>query len=195
MKRSSLIGGVAVGIMLGVGVSTPAFAGPVQIIPWEGSFTVVHEVGEEGWCPADVVDFAVTESAVASGKDRVTTEKDGLIRFAGTYRVVRTYSANEKTLLAETHGNYRDTAIVDNGDGTLEISFKDATATKIWLDGAFLFHDTGLVEGAFLVDHNGTPTIPEDDENLGPVGAIGLHGRFDTGDRDFCEDIAMFLGP
>jgi len=193
MKRSSLIGGAAVGILLGVGVSTPAFAGPVQIIPWEDSFTVVHEVGDEGWCPPDVVDFVVTESIEGSGKDRVTTQKDGLIRFAGTYRVVRTYSANEKTLLTETHGNFRDTAVVDNGD-TLTISFKDATATKIWLDGAFLFHDTGLVEGAFLVDHNGTPTIPDDDEDLGPVGEIGLHGRFDTGDRDFCEDIAFYLG-
>lgn len=193
MKRSSLICGAAVGIMLGVGVSTPAFAGPVQIIPWEGSFTVVHEVGEEGWCPADVVDFAVTESAVASGKDRITTQKDGLIRIAGTYQVVRTYSANEKSLVAETHGNYRDTAVVDNGDGTLTISFKDATATEIRLDGAFLFHDTGLVDGTVLVDDNGTPT-PDDDEVLGPVGETALHGRFDTGDRDFCEDIATFLG-
>ena len=194
MKRSTLFGGIAVGFMLSMTIAAPAFASPVQIIPWEDSFTIVHEVGEEGWCPPDVVDFAVTESAVASGKDRVTTQKDGLIRFAGTYRVERTYSANDTALLAETHGNYRDAAVVDNGDGTLTISFKDATATKTWLDGAFLFHDTGLVEGDVLVDHNGTPTDPDDDENLGPVGAIGLHGRFDTGDRDFCEDIAMFLG-
>ena len=194
MKRSSLIGGAAVGILLGVGVSTPAFAGPVQIIPWEDSFTIVHEVGEEGWCPPDVVDFAVTESLVGSGTDRVTTQKDGLIRFAGTYRTERTYSANEKSLLADTHGNYRDAEVVDNGDGTLTISFKDATVTKVWLDGGFLFHDSGLVEGDVLVDHNGTPTNPDDDENLGPVGEIGLHGRFDTGDRDFCEDIATYLG-
>ena len=193
MKRSSLIGGAAVGILLGVGVSTPAFAGPVQIIPWEDSFTVVHEVGDEGWCPPDVVDFVVTESIEGSGKDRVTTQKNGLIRFAGTYRSVTTYSANEKTLLTETHGNFRDTAVVDNGD-TLTISFKDATVTKVWLDGGFLFHDSGLVEGDVLVDHNGTPTNPDDDENLGPVGEIGLHGRFDTGNRDFCEDIATYLG-
>jgi len=70
----------------------------------------------------------------------------------------------------------------------------DATSTKVWLDGAFLFHDTGLVEGAFLVDHNGTPTDPDDDEFIEVDGQIGFHGRFDTEDRDFCEDIATYLG-
>ena len=194
MKRSTLIGGIGAGLMLSMGVAAPALAGPVEIVPWEDSFTHVNEVGDEGWCPPEIVDFEVTQTFEGSGKDRITTQKDGLIRFAGTYRVERTYSANDTALLAETHGNYRDAAVVDNGDGTLTISFKDATATKTWLDGAFLFHDTGLVEGDVLVDHNGTPTDPDDDENLGPVGAIGLHGRFDTGDRDFCEDIAMFLG-
>lgn len=194
MKRSLLIGGIAFGSVLTMAVPAPAFAGPVQIIPWEDSFTHVHEVGEEDWCPPDVVDFAVTETFEGGGKDRITTQKDGLIRFAGTYRTVTTYSANGHTLLAESHGNVRDTAVVDNGDGTLTISFKDATATKVWLDGAFLFQDTGLVEGDFLADHNGTPTIPEDDEGLGPVGEIGLHGRFDTADREFCEDLAIYLG-
>lgn len=173
---------------------TPAFAGPVQVFPWEDSFAVVHEVGEEDWCPSEIVDFEVTETFEGSGRDRITTQKDGLIRFAGTYRTVTTYSANGNTLTAESHGNYRDADVVDNGDGTLTISFKDATATKVWLDGTFLFHDTGLVEGDFLVDHNGTPTVPEDDAPLGPVGEIVAHGRFDTEDRDFCEDIAIFLG-
>lgn len=195
MKHSTLIGGIGVGVMLSMTVAAPALAGPVEIFPWEDEFTVVHEVGEEDWCPPDIVDFEVTETFEGSGKDRVAVQKDGLIRFAGTYRTVTTYSANGNTLMAEAHGNFRDAEVVDNMDGTLTIQFKDATSTKIWLDGRFLFQDTGLVEGAFLVDHNGTPTIPEDDEGLGPVGEIGLHGRFDTADRDFCEDIALYLAP
>ena len=195
MKRSTLIGGIGAGVMLSIGVAAPALAGPVQIVPWEDSFTHVNEVGDEGWCPPEIVDFEVTQTFEGSGKDRITTQKDGLIRFAGTYRNVTTYSANGKTLMSETHGNYRDTGVADNGDGTLTIDFMDATSTKVWLDGTFLFHDTGLVEGAFLVDHNGTPTIPDDDEGIGPVGEIGLHGRFDTADRDFCEDIAFYLAP
>jgi len=180
--------------MLSMAVAAPASAGPVQITPWEDSFTVVHAVGEEGWCPPDVVDFEVTESFDGSGVDRVTTQRDGLIRFAGTYHSDTTYSANGKTLLAESHGNYRDTEVVDNGDGTLTVWFKDATATQVSLDGAFLFHDSGLVQGAGLADHNGTPTDPDDDEFIGFAEEIALHGRFDTGDRDFCEDIATYLG-
>ena len=195
MKRSTLIGGLAVGLALALTVSAPASATPVQIIPWEESFTEVLKVGAENWCPPDVVDFDVTYSVDAGGIDRIYTQRDGILRFAGTFKAVETYSANGKTFMIESQGNRRDHKIVDNGDGTLTIDFKDATSTKIWLDGVFLFHDTGLVEGAFLADHNGTPTDPDDDEGIGPVGEIGLHGRFDTADRDFCEDIAFYLAP
>jgi hypothetical protein len=62
MKRSIIIGGIAVAGMLTLAVPAPAFAGPVQIIPWEDSGSVVNEVGAEGWCPADVVDFEVAQS-------------------------------------------------------------------------------------------------------------------------------------
>jgi hypothetical protein len=194
MKRSTLVGGIAVGFILAITVPAPAFAGPVQVTPWADSFTIVHEVGEEGWCDPEIVDFEVTETFEGRGIDRITTQPDGIIRYAGTYRVQSTYTADGSDFVVETHGNTRDTEIVDNGDGTLTIWFKDATTTKVWFDGTFLFHDSGLVEGASLVDHNGTPTIPDDDEFLGPVGEIGLHGHFDTADRDFCEDIAIYLG-
>jgi hypothetical protein len=162
---------------------------------WEDSYTVVHEVGEEDWCDPEIVDFEVTESFEGSGIDRITTQRDGLIRFAGTYRTVTSYSANGKTLVAESHGNVRETDVVDDGDGTLTVSVKDATTTKALLDGTLLFHDSGLVEGAFLFDQNGTPTDREDDEFIGPSEELGLHGRFDTEDRDFCEDLAIYLGP
>jgi hypothetical protein len=195
MKRSMIIGGIAVAAVLTIAVPAPAFAGPVQIIPWEDSDSVVHEVGEEGWCPAEIVDFEVAQSWEASGIDRIKTDRNGLVRFAGTFERVNTYSANGKTLVEDIHGNTRDHKIVDNGDGTMTISFKDSVHATLWLDGEFLFHDSGLVEGAVLIDHNGTPTNPEDDTFLGPVGDVELHGRFDTGERDFCEDIATFLGP
>ena len=198
MKRSTLIGGLAVGFALAMTVSAPASAGPVQIIPWEESFTEVHEVGEEDWCPPDVVDFDVTYSFDGGGKDRITTQHDGIIRFAGTYKArATTYSANGKTLMVEiarataaTHEDRRQRRRHPH-----HLVQGSVTSTKVWLDGTFLFHDTGLVEGDFLVDHNGTPTIPDDDKGLGPVGEIGLHGRFDTADRDFCEDIAFYLAP
>ena len=137
MKRSVLISGIGAGFMLSISVAAPASAGPVQIIPWEDSYTVVHAVGEDGWCPPDVV---------------------------------------------------------DNGDGTLTIHFKDARSTKVRLAGTSLFQNTGLVEGAVIFDHSGTPADPDDDEFIEVDGQIGFHGRFDTEDRDFCEDIATYLG-
>ena len=195
MKRSTLVGGgIALGFLLTTTVSAPAFAGPVQIIPWEDSFTVVHAVGEEDWCPADIVDFPVTEDFEGRGIDRITTEKDGIIRFAGLYDVLSAYSANGKTFVVESHGNGRDHKIVDNGDGTLTIWFKDSFKSTVWIDGEFLFHDSGINSGAFLVDTNGTPTNPDDDEFLGFVEDPVAHGRIDTIDRDFCEDLAIYLG-
>jgi len=195
MKRSPFIGGAAIGLMLALGVAAPAFAGPVEIVPWEDpGGTVVLEVGEEEWCPADVVDFEVTYSWEASGIDRITTQKNGIIRFASTFNAVDTYSANGKTFVIESKGNARDHKIIDNGDGTLTIWIKDSVLSTAWLDGEFLFHDSGLVSGAVIIDHNGTPGDPDDDTFLRAVDDFELHGRFDTGDRDFCEDIALFLG-
>jgi hypothetical protein len=195
MKRSMMIGGIAVAAALTMAAPAPAFAGPVQIVPWEDIGSDVKEVGEEDWCPADVVDFEVAHSWEASGIDRITTDRNGLVRFAGTFERVNTYSANGKTFVENIHGNTRQHEVVDNGDGTLTIFFKDSVHVTVWLDGEFLFHDSGLVEGAALFDHNGTPSDPTDDTFLGPGGDFELHGRFDTGERDFCEDIATFLGP
>ncbi|KRE29406.1 hypothetical protein [Agromyces sp. Soil535] len=194
MKLTRIAAGVAAASALLLAMPAPAFASPVQIIPWEDSFTEVHEVGEEFWCPPDVVDFEVTESFEGSGIDRITTQRDGLIRFAGTFQSVTTYSANGKSFVIDSQGNFRDHKIADNGDGTLTIWFKGSVLSTAWLDGVFMFHDSGLVEGADLIDHNGTPTNPDDDEFLGPVEEADVHGRFDTDGRDFCEDIAEFLG-
>jgi hypothetical protein len=195
MKRSLIIGGIAVAAVLTVAVPAPAFAGPVQIVPWEDNDSVVHEVGEEGWCPPDVVDFEVAHTWESSGIERIKIGRDGLVSFDSTFERVDTYSANGKTLVSDAHGNSRDHKVVDNGDGTLTISFKDSVQVAIWLDGEFLFHDSGQVDGTVLIDHNGTPSDPEDDTFLGTVGDVELHGRFDTGERDFCEDIAALLGP
>jgi len=195
MKRSTLIGGgLAAGLLVSMTVAAPAFAGPVQIFPWEESETIVHEVGEEDWCDPEVVDFEVTEYFEGRGIDRITTQKDGIIRFAGLYDVVSEYTANGKTFTIESQGNSRDHKIVDNGDGTLTIYFKDAFKSTVWIDGEFLFHDSGSGSGAFLIDHNGTPTFPDDDIFLGFAEDPVNHGRIDTADRDFCEDLAIYLG-
>ena len=194
MKRSTLIGGVAAGLLLTTTIASPAYAGPVETIPWEDSFQTVHAVGEEDWCDPEVVDFEVAESWEGSGIDRITTEKDGILRFASVYKSVATYTANGKTFVVEAQGNGRDHEIVDNGDGTLTIWVKESFKSTVWLDGEFLFHDSGINSGAILVDYNGTLSDPDDDVFLGVAEDFVAHGRVDTLDRDFCEDIALYLG-
>jgi hypothetical protein len=196
MKLSMIIGGIAVAGVLTMAAPAPAFAGAVQVVPWEDSGSVVNEVGAEGWCPPEIVDFEVAQSWEASGTDRIRTGHDGLVYFVGsTFERVDTYSANGKTLVNDAHGINRDHKVVDNGNGTLTISFRQSVEVTVWLDDEFLFRDSGLVEGAVLIDYNVTLSDPEDDIFLGPVGDVELHGRFDTGERDFCEDIATYLGP
>ena len=194
MNRSTLIGGVAAGLLLTTTLASPAYAGPVEVIPWEDSYETVHLVGEEEWCDPDVVDFEVAESWEGSGIDRVTTEEDGILRFASVYKSVATYTANGKTFVVEAQGNGRDHEIVDNGDGTLTIWVKESFKSTVWLDGEFLFHDSGINSGAILVDYNGTLSDPDDDVFLGVAEDFVAHGRVDTLDRDFCEDIALYLG-
>jgi len=194
MNRSTLIGGVAAGLLLTTTFASPAYAEPVQIIPWEDSFETVHTVGEEEWCDPEVVDFEVAESWTGSGIDRITTEKDGILRFASVYKSVATYTANGKTFVVEAQGNGRDQKIVDNGDGTLTIWVKESFKSTVSLDGGFLFHDSGMNSGAILVDYNGTLSNPDDDVFLGVAEDFVAHGRVDTLDRDFCEDIALYLG-
>ena len=110
------------------------------------------------------------------------------------YKSVATYTANGKTFVVEAQGNGRDHEIVDNGDGTLTIWVKELFKSTVWLDGEFLFHDSGINSGAILVDYNGTLSDPDDDVFLGVAEDFVAHGRVDTLDRDFCEDIALYLG-
>jgi hypothetical protein len=195
MKRSMIIGGIAVAAALTMAAPAPAFAGPVQIVPWEDSGSEVHEVGDDDWCPPEIVDFEVAQSWESSGIDRIKTDRNGLLHFAGTFHVVDTYTANGKTFVTDARGNGRDHKVVDNGDGTLTIWVKQTIMATAWLDGEFLFRDAGLSEGAVLIDYNGTLTNPDDDTFIDVVEDFEAHGRFDTGERDFCEDVATFLGP
>ena len=55
MMRSMFIGGIAVAGLLTMAAPAPAFAGAVQVVPWEDSGSVVNEVGAEGCCGHGVV--------------------------------------------------------------------------------------------------------------------------------------------
>jgi hypothetical protein len=72
----------------------------------------------------------------------------------------------------------------DNGDGTLTVTFL-ATGNDVTYgaDGKAIARNPGQVRFEFLIDHNGTPTDPTDDQFLAFLGFVKEStGRTD----DFC---------
>ena len=122
---------------------------------------------------------------------------DGLVYFADKFHAVESYTntLNGKSLTFDTTSRGGDQKVVDNGDGTLTITFKSTGRTFVYgPDGERLFVDAGQFLGQFVVDHGGTPGDPDDDEFLEDLGELKLTGRQDSVDRDFCADLVTFLG-
>ena len=69
-----------------------------------------------------------------------------------------------------------------------------APTTKAPHFPAVTFRDSGLFMGRYLVDHGGTPGDPSDDEFIAYLGDLKEVRRRDTFGRDYCEDLAAFLG-
>ena len=186
--KSSITAALAAAAALCLAVAAPASAARPYLDHWSDHIEHIEQVEHDDWCPPDVVDFVVSETWEGSGIDRITTQKDGLVRYAGTYSDTNTFTANGKTFVVYNHGNSRDTDIVDNGDGTLTIQIKNSVKSTVWIDGEFLFHDSGLVRATIVVDaETGEFLYAIDDD-------FALHGRFDTADRWLCEDLAIYLG-
>lgn len=162
-------------------------------------FTDSHiEQVEHGddFCNGDI-EFPVRYDLTVEGFFHVVRRGNGLVYFADSFRFTESYTnvLNDKSLTHLRAGRNADQTVVDNGDGTLTITFKSTgRMTIIGPDGNVLFRDNGQVQASFVVDHSGTPGDPEDDEFLEFLGESKQVGRLDTADRDFCEDIVEFLG-
>ena len=189
--RWARAGGVAV-VAAALGVfagGMPASAAPIE----HGRF---HDQGSEllvDFCgDLDVMntwDINVSFLGRAKGPD-------GLIHFrdhaSGTNTFTNTETGRSYTGVFSI--NTQDARVTDNGDGTLTIRVKGA-GTERWYDGdgKLVLMNPGMVQFAFLVDHNGTPTDPSDDEFIEDLGIVrDSTGRNDTEGRDFCEDLLLF---
>ncbi len=156
----------------------------------------IHDAGSEliEDCGLDLLvewDYYVNITFNQRGKDKIAY-------FTGTIhgQVSWTNVENGKTLTSVDNFVDKDQKIVDNGDGTLTILVLAAGSTKVYgPDGKMLFNDPGQIRYEVLIDHNGTPSDPSDDEFLEPLGVVkGSTGRNDLDGRDFCEDIQTFIG-
>ena len=162
------------------------------------TFTDSHieqeEHGDE-FCPN--VEFLVLYEIEARGMALVKTKGSSPFPyFAEVIKTDETYTnlENGKTLRFLSVARNGDQSIVDNGDGTITLTFKRVARVQVFgPDGTKLFVDSGQFRAELVIDYNGTPANPDDDEEVSfeVTKDVGHRG---TADRDFCEDLVTFLG-
>lgn len=82
----------------------------------------------------------------------------------------------------------KDLKVTDNGDGTLTIVAVVNGNFKTYApDGSLLYRDTGQENDVALIDDGGTPTDPNDDEEISSERVKDTGWVFAEG-RDFCTD-------
>jgi hypothetical protein len=180
-------GAIAVGFTL-------AAAGSVDAAPIErGSF---HDEGTET-LPDFCGDLDMIHSWDISGRFiGVVRGSNRLVRFQDSVRGTDVWTNSEtgRSYTQIWSANTRDLKVTDNGDGTLTILIQASGGSR-WYDGdgKLVLRDPGLVRFEVLVDHNGTPSNPFDDEEIAFLGVVkGSTGLNETEGRDFCEDIILF---
>lgn len=117
-------------------------------------------------------------------------------KFQSNGSVAYTNAATGLTMTVNWNFIDKDLKVVDNGDGTLTITAMAAGNTQLrGPSGELLRRDPGMNRYQILIDHNGTPGDPDDDEFLEFLGVIkGSTGLNEFEGADFCEDIHSFLG-
>lgn len=175
-------------------VATVASAAVTERARFHEVWTETYEAGTEfAGC---TFDFTLTDSLDAWVNVTGVVRAGGIWYYNGTVREVETITnvENGKTFTRVHSGSDRDQRIVDNGDGTLTITVQTTGPNTYYADGQRLFTDTGVVRFRVLVDHNGTPSDPEDDTFLEFLGLDKFSGLSQTDGRDFCEDLRTFIG-
>jgi hypothetical protein len=107
----------------------------------------------------------------------------------GTF--VDTNVENGNAITSAFHSMQRAKQATDNGDGTLTVLFLETgNAVTYGPNGKAIARNPGQVRYELLIDHNGTPTDPRDDEVLAFLGFVKEStGRTD----DFCAAVVPVL--
>jgi hypothetical protein len=192
---------------LGAAASLVLMTSPAQAAPPISVWEPVHESFTEPLPPADDPDFTefcgfTAENPVEhsySADLEIFEQLRGRSEFPyfavrGTSTDVYTNPDTGETFTTTNTFFDKDLHIVDNGDGTITITFNTVIQQRVYgSDGELLFVDRGHIRDAAIIDYNGTPGDPDDDVFLSPVeGAFRAVGHLETGDRDFCEDFIQF---
>ena len=166
--------------------SSLSVAGLAQARPLEkGTFHGEFNDVTAGFCGAE--GLTVQSDFVVDGRFLVNARgRDGLPYYMENVQFTRvdTNLANGKFVTSRSTVTEKDLKVIDNGDGTLTILvLATGNAVLYGMDGKALARNPGQVRYELLVDHNGTPTDPADDELLEFLGFVKEStGRSD----DFC---------
>jgi len=145
----------------------------------------------------DVVKFPVLDTTTYTGFFHAVRRGDGLVYEAEHVRLFSTdtNTNNGKTLTFEQVNGGTTQSLVDNGDGTLTLTFKNVGVLHIYgPDGSLLFKRAGQTRGSVLLDNGGTPGDPSDDELIEFLGLTKTPNLNELADQgDFCAILAKYL--
>lgn len=195
-KVLAALGAIISAIAMSIAAAAPASAKPLEHDHFVDSGSEIVQDVDPLFC-AGVVNFPVLHEWHAEGNFLFVVHGDGLAYGGGPFRSADTWTntLNDKTFTVTRAGQERDHKVTDNGDGTLTIEVSVSGVQKVFgPDGTRLFMDTGNFRFQILIDHNGTPGDPTNDEFIRDLGVTASHGQEDTANRDFCEDLVLFIG-
>lgn len=159
---------IGVAAALGTAVSILS-AGVASAAPLDhGTFHETFSEVVEDFCDVPGLDVQVEGVDDGSFLGRAQG-RDGLSYFMFHVRTsaVLTNLANGQTITDTSRVVQKDLHIVDNGDGTLTITVLATGAANLFgTDGKAIARNPGQIRFQVVVDHNGTPTDPSDDEEL-----------------------------
>jgi hypothetical protein len=184
--RSVLIFGLA--IPATVLVSTPASAKPIDKGHFHDVSTIDYDC--DGTPARDSVDVSGNFLFNLRGSSPFPYYRESV---HGT--VVTTNLETGGTYTNVFTSNSRDQKIVDNGDGTITITFFASGGSRFYdSDGKLVLRDPGQSRFAVDVDYNGTPGDPSDDVEIANSFRVvrGSTGNSDLSERDFCADLVAF---
>ena len=177
-------------------LSAPVLCAPLVLGPPAEarliSREVIHEEFSEpveDWCGQEGLTVQV-EGTYDAVFRMVSQGSEQLIHFKGRERFDETHTANGVTTRFTQRNIVKDLKVTDNGDGTLTIIIlATGNATLYGPDGKAIARNPGQVRFRLVVNHNGTPTFPDDDTEISFEQIKGSTGRSD----DFCEaELALF---
>jgi hypothetical protein len=183
-RRGRGVAVVAAAVVAAVGclaAANPASARPLD----RGHFHDVIDDVITDFCGVSGLTVALTGTVDGSYLDN-SHGSDGLVysRESARADVVYTNVDGGAWVRVVTTGTGRDLHVTDNGDGTLTLTtFGTGNGVMYDSDGNVIARDPGQTRVQILLDDNGTPTDPSDDEFLDFLGVVlGSTGVSD----DFC---------